>query len=181
MYAISEDQVTKYLQKRITETFKLKPDLNISWQNEPVPDVNAIRKEAPLSKLQQEQAKKQELALQIQQQQRQRPTQIGANKKLQNTPMQHVVNGVVCISSISGSSNVLTGSGGYEEESCKEATPKKRKNRRSNSRSQSRSVSSSSSSSAGNRSINSNRSGGIYNNNNAHGSFIKKKRLGASE
>ena len=44
MMHVSEDQVTKYLQQRITETFKLKPDLNIAWQEEPVPDLEAIRK-----------------------------------------------------------------------------------------------------------------------------------------
>ena len=60
---ISEDQVTKYLQQRITETFKDKPDLNIAWHDEPVPDVEQIRKVAPLSQQQIMQQKKQEAAI----------------------------------------------------------------------------------------------------------------------
>ena len=62
---VSEDQVTKYLQQRITETFKLKPDLNIAWHEEPVPNIEAIRKVAPLSQQQIMQQKKQEAAIAI--------------------------------------------------------------------------------------------------------------------
>ena len=49
---VSEDQVTKYLQQRITDAFKVKPDLNIGWENEPLPDIIAIRKVAPFSQQQ---------------------------------------------------------------------------------------------------------------------------------
>lgn len=49
---VSEDQVTKYLQQRITDAFKVKQDLNIGWENEPLPDIIAIRKVAPLSQQQ---------------------------------------------------------------------------------------------------------------------------------
>lgn len=41
---VSEDQVTKYLQKRITDAFKENADLNSGWQTEPIPDVLAIKK-----------------------------------------------------------------------------------------------------------------------------------------
>ena len=50
--SVSEDQVTKYLQQRITETFKEKPDLNVGWEKEAVPDLVAIRAVAPLSQQQ---------------------------------------------------------------------------------------------------------------------------------
>lgn len=60
---ISEDQVTKYLQQRITETFKEKPDLNIAWYDEPVPEIEQIRQVAPLSQQQIMQQKKQEAAI----------------------------------------------------------------------------------------------------------------------
>lgn len=40
---VSEQQVTRYLQTRITETFKIKNDLNINWDNEKIPDVQTIR------------------------------------------------------------------------------------------------------------------------------------------
>lgn len=55
--------MTKYLQQRITDTFKLKPDLNIGWETEPVPAQEDIRKVAPLSQLQISQQKKQEAAI----------------------------------------------------------------------------------------------------------------------
>jgi len=119
--------VTKYLQKRITETFKLKPDLNIAWESEPVPSLEEIRKEAPLSQQQIMQQKKQEAALLAA---RARASQILANKQLQlqkKEPKQQVVNGV------------------FQDEETK--TPKKRKNR-SHSRSSSRSDSSEGSSSS---------------------------------
>jgi hypothetical protein len=63
VHAISEDQVTKYLQQRITDTFKLKPDLNVGWDIEAVPSLEDIRKVAPLSQLQIAQQKKQEAAI----------------------------------------------------------------------------------------------------------------------
>jgi hypothetical protein len=60
---VSEDQVTKYLQQRITEAFNLKPDLNIGWDKEPLPDIISIRKVAPFSQQQIEQKKRmQEMA-----------------------------------------------------------------------------------------------------------------------
>lgn len=57
---VSEDQVTKYLQKRITDAFKIRADLNIVWDSEPLPDVAAIRQVAPLSQYQIEQQKRQQ-------------------------------------------------------------------------------------------------------------------------
>lgn len=60
LHTVSEDQVTKYLQQRITDTFKLKPDLNIDWDNEKIPDVSAIRLVAPFSHLQLQQQKRQQ-------------------------------------------------------------------------------------------------------------------------
>lgn len=57
---VSEDQVTKYLQKRITDAFKVRSDLNIAWDIEPLPDVAAIRLVAPLSQYQIEQQKRQQ-------------------------------------------------------------------------------------------------------------------------
>ncbi|CAF0882411.1 unnamed protein product [Brachionus calyciflorus] len=57
---VSEDQVTKYLQKRITDAFKIKPDLNIPWDREPLPDINSIKQVAPLSQYQIEQQKRQQ-------------------------------------------------------------------------------------------------------------------------
>ena len=55
---ISEDQVTKYLQHRITETFKIKPDLNIAWESEKIPEVSDIKQVAPYSQAQLEQQKR---------------------------------------------------------------------------------------------------------------------------
>ena len=56
---VTEDQVTKYLQQRITNAFKLKPDLNIGWETEPMPDIISIRKVAPYSNVKQLQQQKQ--------------------------------------------------------------------------------------------------------------------------
>lgn len=75
---VSEDQVTKYLQQRITDAFKQKQDLNIGWENEKIPDVIAIKKVAPLSQQQILQQKKQQ-QLKIQQQ-KQLEEQINAAK-----------------------------------------------------------------------------------------------------
>lgn len=60
---VSEDQVTKYLQKRITDAFKLKPDLNIGWDAEPLPDIISIKKVAPFSQHQMQQQQRQQQAL----------------------------------------------------------------------------------------------------------------------
>ena len=56
---LAEDQVTKYLQQRITDAFKLKSDLETGWECESMPSVEAIRKVAPLSNAQQQQLKHQ--------------------------------------------------------------------------------------------------------------------------
>lgn len=40
---VSEDQVTKYLQKRITDVFKVTPDLNTGWEHEPIPEIYDIK------------------------------------------------------------------------------------------------------------------------------------------
>lgn len=40
---VSEDQVTKYLQKRITDAFKLRPDLNNGWESEKIPEIYDIK------------------------------------------------------------------------------------------------------------------------------------------
>lgn len=135
MHTITEDQVTKYLQKRITETFKLKPDLNIPWQTEPTPSIEAIKKEAPLSQQQILQQSKHAAALAAA---KAKASQILAAKKLQKTQKQHVVNGILMGVSPSSDAN----------------TPKKRKNRsQSGSSSRSRSSSQSSEDSRKNMSV----------------------------
>lgn len=40
---VSEDQVTKYLQKRITDAFKIRPDLNNGWESEKIPEIYDIK------------------------------------------------------------------------------------------------------------------------------------------
>lgn len=40
---VSEDQVTKYLQKRITDAFKVRPDLNVGWETESIPEIYDIK------------------------------------------------------------------------------------------------------------------------------------------
>jgi hypothetical protein len=45
---VTEQQVTNYLQNRITQAFKLKADLGINWDAEKMPDVNTIRQLASL-------------------------------------------------------------------------------------------------------------------------------------
>jgi hypothetical protein len=49
---VGDDQVTKYLQKRITEVFKNTPDLKIDWGSEPLPDVATIKRVSPFSEQQ---------------------------------------------------------------------------------------------------------------------------------
>lgn len=57
---VSEDQVTKYLQKRITDAFKIRSDLNIDWEKEALPEIASIRQVAPFSQYQIEQQKRQQ-------------------------------------------------------------------------------------------------------------------------
>jgi len=45
---VTEQQVTNYLQNRITQAFKVKADLAINWDVEKMPDVNTIRQLASL-------------------------------------------------------------------------------------------------------------------------------------
>ena len=59
---VTEDQVTKYLQQRITDAFKIKPNLEIGWETEQMPDVEQIKRVAPLSAAQQLQLKQQQQA-----------------------------------------------------------------------------------------------------------------------
>jgi len=132
VFGLSEDQVTKYLQKRITDTFKIKPDLNIDWESEPVPSIEDIRKEAPLSQQQIMQQKKQEAAVLAA---KARANQILANKQLQLQQKQE--------------QRKLTANNIFTNEESK--IPKKRKNR-SQSRSSSRSNASSDDSSGSSRS-----------------------------
>ena len=40
---VSEDQVTKYLQKKITEAFKVSPDLNTGWETKAIPEIHDIK------------------------------------------------------------------------------------------------------------------------------------------
>lgn len=40
---VSEDQVTKYLQKKIIDAFKVTPDLNTGWETEPIPEIYDIK------------------------------------------------------------------------------------------------------------------------------------------
>lgn len=40
---VSEDQVTKYLQKRITDAFKVRADLNTGWETEKIPEIYDIK------------------------------------------------------------------------------------------------------------------------------------------
>ena len=40
---VSEDQVTKYLQKKITDAFKVTPDLNTGWETEAIPEIYDIK------------------------------------------------------------------------------------------------------------------------------------------
>lgn len=127
VHTISEDQVTKYLQQRITETFKQQPDLNIAWHMEAVPEIEAIRKVAPLSQVQIMQQKKQEAAIAA--------AKAAFANKIQMKQKQHVVNGIVI---------------GANDKNLKRSdskTPKKRKISRSRSPSSSQSSRSSSSSS----------------------------------
>jgi hypothetical protein len=56
---VTEDQVTKYLQQRITNAFKLKPDLNVGWESEALPDIISIKKVAPFSNIKQQIQQKQ--------------------------------------------------------------------------------------------------------------------------
>jgi hypothetical protein len=63
--AVDEEQVTKYLQKRITDVFQINPELTIDWEKEPVPDLIAIKKVAPFSKAQLE-TQKQKFKMQLQ-------------------------------------------------------------------------------------------------------------------
>jgi hypothetical protein len=57
--AVTEDQVTKYLQQRITDAFKIKSNLETGWETETMPSVDDIKKVAPLSNAQQQQLKHQ--------------------------------------------------------------------------------------------------------------------------
>jgi len=57
---LSEDQVTKYLQQKITDTFKIKPDLSIDWDNEKIPEVSQIKQIAPFSQHQLDQQRRQQ-------------------------------------------------------------------------------------------------------------------------
>jgi hypothetical protein len=70
---LGDDQVTKYLQKRITEVFKQSPDLLIDWENEPLPDVASIKKVSPFSQQQ----------LQLQQQKMKQQQQLAQQKAAQ--------------------------------------------------------------------------------------------------
>ena len=56
---VTEDQVTKYLQQRITDAFKIKPNLETGWETEAMPNVDDIKKVAPLSNAQQQQLRHQ--------------------------------------------------------------------------------------------------------------------------
>jgi hypothetical protein len=56
---VAEDQVTKYLQQRITDAFKVKPNLEVGWETEQIPTVEQIKQVAPLSNAQQQQLKQQ--------------------------------------------------------------------------------------------------------------------------
>lgn len=40
---VSEDQVTKYLQKKITDAFKVRADLNTGWETEKIPEIYDIK------------------------------------------------------------------------------------------------------------------------------------------
>ena len=51
--------MTKYLQQRITDAFKIKPNLETGWETEAMPNVDDIKKVAPLSNAQQQQLRHQ--------------------------------------------------------------------------------------------------------------------------
>lgn len=56
---VAEDQVTKYLQQRITDAFKVKQNLEIGWETELMPTVEQIKEVAPMSNAQQLQMRQQ--------------------------------------------------------------------------------------------------------------------------
>lgn len=145
---VSEDQVTKYLQKRITDAFKQNPNLDVGWDAEPIPDIISIRKVAPSSnqpKLNQQPKQVNNIV-----QKRQQQLQQQAQQKLQHQQKLQELNLLNKPASSSSSSPAGAKSSAPTSlmSSIKENLGKKRKSRSSSSSSSSSSRSSSSSSSS---------------------------------